>query len=440
MTTMDPFANYQAVKKLLYQTHHATELTFYSPLMTVLENYVTRPCEGGNWELGPQQHHLLIAGEDVGPMRNVNTTRLLHLAQPAPFGIKDQTVMDETVRKALQIPASDIKIEKHDAFIAKLLKQDIHRLCPPGHKFRAEFYKMHLYRPGDFFVAHKNTVHANNHYATVVVVLPGEFTGGQLNVQDEVFFTSSSTSHVQYCAFFTDCIHQVQTVTSGVRVTLQYDLYLEPKDKDKEEEEEEEKEVKEEEEDEIDAENYPMEDEDTIQSNAAALQVTPAHIPFDILMKAVAEEFQSIPEPPRMDQSQKRLFDLAPQFGILLRHSYALAATSIRYLKGVDLQLYQHLTTKYHCTMAPCVVYQCQEELMSMKHSFVVYRFDRKTLGRMQTPRRVIASRKFFHGLQLDHEAGAEFTGNESAPEQFWYSTAMLIVQEQDPTTKRAKT
>jgi hypothetical protein len=73
-----------------------------------------------------------------------------------------------------------------------------------------------------------------------VLSLPSEHVGGILRVRHhgEAFEFDSSKGpsvntyykHVDlpYGAFFTDCTHSVQEVTSGWRVVVQYDVYEEP--------------------------------------------------------------------------------------------------------------------------------------------------------------------------------------------------------------------
>jgi len=47
---------------------------------------------------------------------------------------------------------------------------------------RAEFYKLLVYEPGSFFVGHRDTEKAPGMFATLLVVLPSSFEGGELLV------------------------------------------------------------------------------------------------------------------------------------------------------------------------------------------------------------------------------------------------------------------
>lgn len=61
--------------------------------------------------------------------------------------------------------------------------------------------------------------------------LPSEFEGGNLLVRhggQEVNFdwSSKSQSAVQWAAFYSDCEHEIKSVTKGHRITLTYNLHL----------------------------------------------------------------------------------------------------------------------------------------------------------------------------------------------------------------------
>jgi DnaJ family protein A protein 2 len=83
---------------------------------------------------------------------------------------------------------------------------------------------MHIYEVGGHFEKHKDTIHAPNHYATLVMGLNSEYTGGELvleaNGKDHILDVKNG-----YAIFLTDMNHQVKEVTSGTRIVLQFDLY-----------------------------------------------------------------------------------------------------------------------------------------------------------------------------------------------------------------------
>lgn len=89
---------------------------------------------------------------------------------------------------------------------------------------------------GGFFKPHRDTEKTEGMFATLVILLPSEFEGGELIVrhmdQEKVFdFASSSAYNFHYLAFYADCEHEVKPVTKGSRLCLVYNLILCDKEK-----------------------------------------------------------------------------------------------------------------------------------------------------------------------------------------------------------------
>ena len=93
----------------------------------------------------------------------------------------------------------------------------------------AELYKLLVCDEGSFFVSHRDTEKTDGMFATLVVVLPSDYTGGELLVRHqgrEVRFDlrCSDPAQAAFAAFYADCVHEVLPVTSGCRLTLIYTL------------------------------------------------------------------------------------------------------------------------------------------------------------------------------------------------------------------------
>ncbi len=93
----------------------------------------------------------------------------------------------------------------------------------------AEFYKILVYDEGSFFVSHRDTEKAPGMFATLVIVLPSIYTGGELIVrhkgqETQLDLYSPEPSVATFAAFYADCVHEVRPVTSGCRLTLVYNL------------------------------------------------------------------------------------------------------------------------------------------------------------------------------------------------------------------------
>lgn len=184
-----------------------------------------------------------VDGEDAGTFFQPNVDVLLSHATPAPFGQGTESVLDSTIRSALEIPAARLKLEdpsaNHAPFALNVTRHAA-EIVPPLRRVSATLYKMHLYKEGGHFEVHRDTVHDAEHAATAVLQLGSRFTGGDLVlmgvgkddfgevVRKEERLTADVLSNEQFmfglATFYTDIPHCVEPVTSGVRVVLQYDL------------------------------------------------------------------------------------------------------------------------------------------------------------------------------------------------------------------------
>jgi hypothetical protein len=172
---------------------------------------------------------------------------------------------------------------------------------------------MHIYKEGGFFLSHRDTLHDKAHMATLVVCLPMNHTGGELVVrndgQSHTFTFGKKTQSLQWGAFYTDCLHEVKPVTSGVRVGLQFDLFVNGQKNKKD-----------------------FGEAEPITTNSRWFGLGPAKIEIprkDVdktsFVAALTQYFDKYPK--------KRL-------GILLNHRYAMASLESQYLKGIDRTLY----------------------------------------------------------------------------------------------------
>jgi len=85
-----------------------------------------------------------------------------------------------------------------------------------------------LYEEGSFFAPHRDSEKEEGMFGTLVVVLPSQFTGGELVIkhknETETINQAGSNFGSQYAAFYADCKHELKKVTSGHRVCLVYNL------------------------------------------------------------------------------------------------------------------------------------------------------------------------------------------------------------------------
>lgn len=109
----------------------------------------------------------------------VDIDKICEMANPALFGKGNETIYDENVRKAFDIKADRIRLKVTEP-IENKFNYFFKDIIPLNKKFKYELYKMHIYKEGGKFSRHKDTIHAPNHYATLVISIPTEYTGGEL--------------------------------------------------------------------------------------------------------------------------------------------------------------------------------------------------------------------------------------------------------------------
>lgn len=201
---------------------------------------------------------------DCGPITNCRVVDLLSYATPSVFGKGSETVFDENVRKGKEIKAEDIIFycrtrnskTEDSVVVSKFLQSILQKTMPSSvfhHNYTPElkFCKLAMYEVGGHFLPHKDTTHADNHIATLLIEVPSEHTGGDLvlRMQDQeqrwslvktktldgLSDEDDDDDKVNCCMFYTDVNHQVEPVLSGVRAVLQFDVlvpskYLETED------------------------------------------------------------------------------------------------------------------------------------------------------------------------------------------------------------------
>jgi len=169
------------------------------------------------------------------PISESQINALIALAQPAKFGWKDQTILDENVRKVWEISKSKLRIGKKqwDKKFAPLLDEIKNELgLPKKSKLVAELHNMLIYEPGHFFKPHQDSEKTDGMVASLVIILPTTHEGGELIIDHRGIkkihkFKPSKIARMACIAFYADCYHEVKEVTSGYRVSLTYNLILE---------------------------------------------------------------------------------------------------------------------------------------------------------------------------------------------------------------------
>jgi predicted 2-oxoglutarate/Fe(II)-dependent dioxygenase YbiX len=172
--------------------------------------------------------------EGVGPIAfpllPVQVEQLIAVAEQAPYGRGEETLVDPDVRRTWQINADQIRIQgrRWSQTLESIVDRAAEGLGVTD-SVNAELYKLLVYEEGCFFVDHRDTEKAPGMFATLVIVLPSIFTGGELLVRHcdreaRLDLCCSDPSEVSFAAFYADCVHEILPITSGCRLTLVYNL------------------------------------------------------------------------------------------------------------------------------------------------------------------------------------------------------------------------
>jgi predicted 2-oxoglutarate/Fe(II)-dependent dioxygenase YbiX len=168
------------------------------------------------------------------PLDKRQAAALKKRARQAPYGKGTQTVIDTDVRRVWEINADQIVLANPEW--RDVLKQAVgagqSELGLEKQNLEAHLYKLLLYEPGSFFLAHRDGEKLDRMVATLVIALPSAHEGGELVVRHEgreatVDFSPKSQFQTQFAAFYADCEHEIRPVTSGFRLALVYNLTLE---------------------------------------------------------------------------------------------------------------------------------------------------------------------------------------------------------------------
>lgn len=206
--------------------------TFIDDLSAIL---ATISCHGDYYATGTSDcpmPNLEVTG--VGrislPLLPIQAEQLIDVATRSPFGRGEETLIDTAVRKTWQIPAEHVRITGRnwgatlDTIIARAAAG-----LGVTEPVSAELYKLLVYDAGSFFVEHRDTEKSAGMFATLVLVLPSECSGGELIVRHKgrevcIDLNSADPADASYAAFYADCVHEVRPVASGYRLTLIYNL------------------------------------------------------------------------------------------------------------------------------------------------------------------------------------------------------------------------
>ncbi|KAL2222651.1 hypothetical protein M432DRAFT_595402 [Thermoascus aurantiacus ATCC 26904] len=160
---------------------------------------------------------------------------------PATFGKGNKDVLDPSYRMAGKLDPDRFSSSFHPANFG--IVENIEQILLPSvstdlenalqfRRLTADLYKLNVYSgPSGTFRKHVDTPRSSSQIGLLVVCLPCQFKGEDLIVRHngkQVTFdwSTESASTIQWAAFYSDCEHEITTVTEGDRITLTYNLYV----------------------------------------------------------------------------------------------------------------------------------------------------------------------------------------------------------------------
>ena len=165
------------------------------------------------------------------PVPLAQVRALLAVAERAPYGKGQDTLVDTSVRDCWQIDAARIRLAGGawpDTFAGIVAAAAQGLGCAPE-RLEARLYKLLIYEQGGFFAPHRDTEKADGMIATLTIALPTAGVGGELVVRhrqrEAVVETHvEEPSELAFAAFYADCTHETRPVRAGHRLSLVFNL------------------------------------------------------------------------------------------------------------------------------------------------------------------------------------------------------------------------
>ena len=165
------------------------------------------------------------------PLPPAQIAALIAAAERAPYGRGEQTVVDTSVRRVWQIDAARVRIsgKSWTQSLGRILAETGRGLGCEDTAIQAELYKLLVYDPGGFFLAHRDSEKAPGMFGTLLLQLPSPHSGGELRIRHgsreaRIDLSATDCSEFGFAAFYADCEHEVRPVESGHRVCLVFNL------------------------------------------------------------------------------------------------------------------------------------------------------------------------------------------------------------------------
>ena len=197
--------------------------------------YLTNELRAEPWTMGQTDDGpaMEVHGRKLAtPPRAEDLAHLVGMATPAPYGRGEDTIVDPQVRDALQIGAEHVKLEgtAWERLESEMLAQVATKMGLEDATLHLVPLKLLIYSPGGHFAEHADTEKCPGMIASLALIVPGEHEGGALVIKQApamVECDADGTPHWRWAAWYADCRHQLEPVTSGTRVAMTFGVKIE---------------------------------------------------------------------------------------------------------------------------------------------------------------------------------------------------------------------
>ena len=184
----------------------------------------------GSFDIHPPRLEVDGVGVIALPLLPFQAEALVAAAEQAPYGRGTETLVDTTVRRTWQVDAARVHLTgaRWAADLAAVVARVREGLAVTA-GVEARLYKLLVYDTGGFFIPHRDTEKEPGMFATLVIVLPCDYSGGELIVRHRgeearIDLHRNEPSEAAFAAFYADCVHEVLPIASGHRLALVYNL------------------------------------------------------------------------------------------------------------------------------------------------------------------------------------------------------------------------
>lgn len=202
----------------MFNKNHMAEIM---ELLPVLNSFIDGYFEADNIYV-----HYNDTSKITFPTLYKDCEKLMKNSHQANFGKNDQSVFDPEYRNANVLYPNEY-LTNFDPYESGIIDHIQNQLSDCHVKLIRD--KLNIYPTGGHFKIHKDTPKSPDMIGTLVVCLQSAFAGGDFilyphDKQTRLNFSDQSSTHIQWVAFYGDIDHEIETVTSGYRITLTYHI------------------------------------------------------------------------------------------------------------------------------------------------------------------------------------------------------------------------